>query len=300
VGRLPPRYCAPVTSPVLPPSAPDVPGCSAGDVVAALEARYPVHLAESWDAVGWVCGDPHAQVTRVLFAVDPTEVVAAHAERIGADLIVTHHPLFLTPVHGIAAVTPAGRLVHTLIEQGRALYTAHTNADRARQGVSDALADVLGVGGTVPLIPDDGDPDVGLGRVGTLPEPMTLGEFAERVATVLPATASGIRIAGDRSTMIERVAVCGGSGESLAGAADAAGADVFVTADAKHHRTMDHRGGGGCAIIDVAHWASEWPWLDRAARLLRQDLGNTVETVVSDHVTDPWSWHVPSTRRSPS
>ena len=268
--------------------------------MAALAARYPVRLAESWDAVGWVCGDPHAHVTRVLFAVDPTEVVAEYAERVGANLIVTHHPLFLTPVHGIAAVTPAGRLVHGLIEQGRGLYTAHTNADRARNGVSDALAAALGVVDTVPLIPDDVDPDVGLGRVGTLAQPMALAAFADRVAHELPATAQGVRISGDPDALIERVAVCGGSGESLAGVADEAGADVFVTSDAKHHRTMDHRAGGGCAIIDVAHWASEWPWLDLAARLLREDLGNTVDTVVSTHVTDPWSLHVPCTRRSPS
>ena len=270
------------------------------DVVAALEARYPVGLAESWDAVGWVCGDPAGRVSRVLFAVDPTQEVAAEAERVGADLIVTHHPLFLTPVHGVAALTPGGRLVHRLITQGRALYAAHTNADRARPGVSDALADLLGVTDTVPLVPDDADPMVGLGRIGALIEPTTLVEFVERVSAVLPATAQGVRAAGDSRARVERVAVCGGSGESLAMAATAAGADVFVTADAKHHRTLDHRAAGGCAIVDVAHWASEWPWLDVAARFLREDLGHTVDTVVSTHVTDPWSLHIPSLRRSPS
>lgn len=271
-----------------------------GEVVEALEARYPPALAESWDAVGWVCGDPQDRVSRVLFAVDPTEAVALEAQRVGAELIVTHHPLFLTPVHGVAALTPGGRLVHDLVGQGRALYTAHTNADRARAGVSDALAEILGVDDMAPLMPDEADPTVGLGRIGQLAEPMTLTAFAERVAAVLPATAQGVRAAGDPQAVIERVAVCGGSGESLAGAADALGADVFVTADAKHHRTMDHRAAGGCAIIDVAHWASEWPWLEAAARFLREDLGNTVETVISMHVTDPWTLHVPCSRRSTS
>ncbi len=269
-----------------------------GEVIAAFEARYPPSLAESWDAVGWVCGDPQTRVTRVLFAVDPTEEVAAEAAGLGAEVIITHHPLFLTPVHGVAALTPGGRLVHGLIEQGRALYVAHTNADRAHSGVSDALAEILGVVDTVALVRDDNDPTVGLGRIGRLADPVTLAEFAERVATALPATAQGVRAAGDPQVMIEKVAVCGGSGESLAGAAERAGADVFVTADAKHHRTLDHRAAGGCAIIDVAHWASEWPWLNIAAAHLREDLGNTVETVVSTHVTDPWSLHVPARPRS--
>lgn len=275
-------------------------GARLGEVVAAVEKRYPPVLAESWDAVGWVCGDPQASVTTVLFAVDPTESVAAEALEAGAQLIVTHHPLFLTPVHGVAALTPGGRLVHRLIEGGCGLYVAHTNADRGHSGVSDALAEALGVGHCVPVIPDEVDDTVGLGRIGTLNEPMTLMAFVERVARVLPATAQGVRAAGDLDRLVQRVAVCGGSGESLAHAAHAAGADVFVTADAKHHRTLDHLAGGGCAVIDVAHWASEWPWLDRAARTLRDDLGNTVDTIVSTQVTDPWTVHVPCTRRSPS
>lgn len=267
---------------------------SLAEVLTALEARYPLALAEPWDAVGLVCGDPDDPVERILFAVDPTEAVAAEAHRLQIDLIVTHHPLFLTPVHGVAALTPGGRLVHGLIERGCALYAAHTNADRARPGVSDALADLLGVRDTVPLEPDEADPNVGLGRIGTLESPMPLSAFVERVAERLPATAQGVRAAGDPDALIERVAVCGGSGESLQSRASAAGADVYVTADAKHHRTSDHLAAGGCALVDVAHWASEWPWLPVAAATLQDDLGGTVVSSVSTLVTDPWSLHVRS------
>ena len=76
------------------------------DVVAALERRYPLRTAESWDAVGLVAGDPAQPVRRVLFAVDPVAAVADEAVAWGADLLVTHHPLFLRAVHG------AGREVH--------------------------------------------------------------------------------------------------------------------------------------------------------------------------------------------
>jgi putative NIF3 family GTP cyclohydrolase 1 type 2 len=123
-----------------------------GDVVAALEARYDPALAEPWDAVGLVCGDPGEPVGRVLFAVDPTSDVVDEALRIGAQLLVTHHPLFLTPVHGVPADDAKGRLVHRLIRGGAGLFVAHTNADRAADhGVNDALAAALGLTDTKPL-----------------------------------------------------------------------------------------------------------------------------------------------------
>ncbi len=101
------------------------------DVIAALDARYDPALAEPWDAVGLVCGDPAETVRRVLFAVDPTTEIVDEVLEIGADLLVTHHPLLLTPVHGVPADDPKGRLVHRLIRGGAALFVAHTNADRA-------------------------------------------------------------------------------------------------------------------------------------------------------------------------
>ena len=104
-------------------------------VVTALEQRYPPELASDWDAVGLVCGDPAASVQHVRFAVDPVLSVVDEALAVGADMIVAHHPLFLHGVHSVAPTTPKGRVVHTLISHGIALYCAHTNADHARQGV---------------------------------------------------------------------------------------------------------------------------------------------------------------------
>lgn len=269
-------------------------------VVDALERRYPPHLAEDWDAVGLVCGDLGARVTKVLFAVDPDPRVIAQAREINADLVITHHPLFLTPVHSVAATTTNGQVIHDCIRNDIALYAAHTNADSARDGVSDALAGILDVIDTQVLVPN-ADPATGLGRWGRLREPVPLADFAAHVAAQLPRTAHGVRVSGDPETLISAVALCGGSGDSFLAAADARGADVYVTADCKHHRLLDHRNSGGCAVIDVAHWASEWPWLSRAASLLvddMRDLGTTVEVTVSSLVTDPWTSHVESTQRS--
>jgi dinuclear metal center YbgI/SA1388 family protein len=263
------------------------------NVLAALDARYDPALAEAWDAVGLVCGDPEEPVRRVLFAVDPTTAVVAETLEIGADLLVTHHPLLLTPVHGVPAHDPKGRLVHRLVRGGAALFVAHTNADRApAYGVNDALAASVGLVDAVPLEPTPTDPRAGLGRVGRLPEPVTLREFAERVAGVLPVTAGGVRAAGDPERPVTTVAVCGGSGGSLVGAAAAAGADVLLTSDLKHHAVSEALESNGPALCDVAHFATEWPWLPVAADVLRRDLSDQVEVAVSRQRTDPWTWHV--------
>ena len=266
-------------------------------VIDLLERRYPPGTAEDWDAVGLVCGDPQAPVRRILWAVDPVEAVVDEAIDMGADLVITHHPLFLSGVHAVAATTAKGRVVHRLISAGIALYCAHTNADVADPGVSDALAATVGLTRTRPVVPPGRteDPEgiaAGLGRIGELEEPTTLADFAARVAEALPPTRHGVRVAGDPGGRVHRVAVCGGSGDSLLAIATDMGADVLVTADLKHHRTLEHLEEGGCAIIDVAHWASEWPWLEQAAQLLDSDLareGTTVVSVVSAQPTDPWS-----------
>jgi len=267
-------------------------------VVGMLDGRYPPSLAAEWDAVGLVCGDPDMSVARVLFAVDADMAVVDEALLLQADLVVTHHPLLLRGVHSVAATDYKGRVLHTLITHGIALYTAHTNADHARPGVSDALAVTLGITVTGPLVPEPGDPEVGTGRVGVLPASVTLADFAQQVATALPATAAGLRVAGDPHSLVRTVAVCGGSGDDLLEVASAV-ADVYVTSDLRHHPGQEHRARGGCTLIDVPHWAGEWPWLPVAARNLEADVqasGSTVETYVSGIVTDPWTTHLGSIR----
>lgn len=258
------------------------------DVVGIYEDRYVPAWAESWDAVGLVCGDPEAEIRRVLFAVDPVTEIVDEALDWGADLIVTHHPLLLRPVHGVPATTPKGRLVHRLITGGAALFTAHTNADVADPGVSDALARAVGLTGPLrPLSPSADDPRRGLGRVGDLDAPMTLGEFVAGAGRGLPATATGLRVAGDPDSLVRTVAVCGGAGDSLLGAARAAGADVYLTADLRHHPASEFREAGATALVDAAHWATEWPWLGDAATLLGE---TNVETRISTAVTDAWTF----------
>lgn len=124
-----------------------------GDVVATLERMYPPSTAESWDAVGLVCGDPHEPVHKILMAVDPVSDVVDEALDMGADMLIVHHPLLLRAVNSVAADSFKGHIVHRLIRAGCALYIAHTNADSASPGVSDALGRTLGLTNMRPLQP---------------------------------------------------------------------------------------------------------------------------------------------------
>ncbi len=369
-----------------------------GAVRDLLQRRYPPGLAESWDRVGLVCGDPAQPVRRVLFAVDPHPLVAAEAREWGADLVVTHHPLLLRGVHSVAADTAKGAVVHALITAGCGLLAMHTNADSAPGGVNDALADIAGVAGTTPLVPSPADavdkltvhvpathraavadavfaagagrigeydscgywtagtgqfrpdadarpylgtvgtletvaedrlevvlprrlrypvvaamlaahpyerpafdvletanprPGSGIGRIGGVAaEQTTVGDLAARMAAGLPATAGGVRIAGDPRTMVRTVALCSGAGDSLLDAVRRTDADVYITSDLRHHPVDEHLAAGGCPVIDLPHWASEWPWLPVAAGALESDaaaLDLSVHTRVSTVVTDPWT-----------
>ncbi|WP_375474838.1 Nif3-like dinuclear metal center hexameric protein [uncultured Jatrophihabitans sp.] len=372
------------------------------ELIAALDEWFDPRWAEPWDAVGLVCGDPAERVERVLLAVDPVPATVAEAIDGGAQLLITHHPLLLTGVHGVPADDRKGALVHRLIRTGAAHFVAHTNADVAAPGVSDALGRRLGLADLRPLEPQDDEPidklvvfvphadaerlvdalaaagagrlgdydrcawttpgegtfrplagarpaigergriervpetrvemiaprrtrtaivaalrsahpyeepafDLlaqqplpsrrGLGRVGELPAAATLRAFVERAAAALPATTWGVRAAGDADRLVRTVAVCGGSGGSLAGRASDADADVFVTADLKHHPAVEavsERGPDAMALVDAAHWATEAPWLDAVATALRARFGTTVDVRVSAQVTDPWTLHVPS------
>ncbi|MDG4864211.1 Nif3-like dinuclear metal center hexameric protein [Streptomyces sp. T-3] len=269
------------------------------EVIAALDALWPPERAEQWDAVGTVVGYPDAEVTRVLFAVDPVQDIVDEAVELGANLLVTHHPLYLRGTTTVAAGHFKGRVVHGLIKNDIALHVAHTNADTADPGVSDALAGALDLRVVRPLVADASDPTGrrGLGRICELDHPLTLAEFAAHAAKRLPATAQGIRAAGDPDAVVRTVAVSGGSGDSLFDAVRAAGVDAFLTADLRHHPVSEATQQSPLGLVDAAHWATEWPWCEQAAAQLdeisdRHGWGLRVH--VSKTVTDPWTAHAAS------
>ncbi len=279
------------------------------DLTTWLDTWYDPAWAEDWDAVGLVCGAPDQPVSRVLLAVDPAPAVVQEAVDWGADLLVCHHPLLLSPVHSVAATTPKGQVVHRLVREGVALFTAHTNADVPADGVNEALARAVGVldPRVLPGAHPGEDPGQarGHGRIGRLGEPTTLGGFAAAVAAALPATAHGVRVSGDPGRAVETVVVGSGAGDFMLDAVLGTDADVYLTSDLRHHRAAEFREHRGPALVDVAHWAAEWTWLPVLERKLVEAArreGATVETRVSRRVTDPWSFRVdpPSAAPPPS
>lgn len=264
------------------------------DVRAAVERLWPISGAENWDAPGLLSGDPAAKISTILLAVDAVADTVDEAIETGADLLLVHHPLLLRGVTSIAEDRYKGALLAKLIRAGCALIAAHTNADVVADGVSAVIADRLGLVDARPIVAGT-DPAIGIGRTGTLAEATTLGRLARRVAAILPPTASGVRVAGEFDQPVSTVSLCGGAGDSLLGEPAVAASDVFITADLRHHPASEAREqariGGGPALIDVSHWASEWLWLETAARQLADALPGLTITV-SELRTDPWDFAV--------
>lgn len=267
-------------------------------VNSVIERLWPLAGASEWDAPGLVSGSSGDSVASIHLAVDAVGETVAEALEQGADLLLVHHPLLLRGVTTVAETTYKGALLADLIRGRCALVAAHTNADIVENGTSGVIASRLGLQDAAPLVPSRGPsaaPGTGLGRVGTLAEPLTLGRLALELAELLPATATGVRVAGDYDRVVSRVALCGGAGDSLLGEPAVLAADVYITSDLRHHPASEAAEraalGVGPALIDVSHWASEWLWLDVAAAQLREALPG-IGVTVSELRTDPWDFVV--------
>lgn len=266
-----------------------------GQLVAAFENLWPIDGAEDWDAPGLVTGSNSQRVSRVLLSVDVTAEIVTEAIDGEFDLVLAHHPYLLRGINSLDESGSKGATLSIAIRSGVSIYAAHTNADVVATGVSAVMAEAFGIEKARPLVAG-ADASIGHGRIGDLAAPIKLGDFARLIAKVLPSTATGIRVAGDFDQIVQRVAVCGGAGDSFISAAVASGADVYVTSDLRHHPVQDAReqallSGGSPAIVDVAHWASEWLWLEVAAEQLSKLFPN-VQFVVSQIRTDPWDFVV--------
>ncbi|MEK9602774.1 MAG: Nif3-like dinuclear metal center hexameric protein [Pontimonas sp.] len=263
------------------------------EVVDILESLWPSSGAEDWDAPGLVVGSPEHSVGSIHLMVDATLDSIAEAVEGGADLIVAHHPLLLRGVTTVAESTYKGRVIADLIRGGVALYSAHTNADVVPTGTSAQLANLLELTDQSTLT-ESATPGHGLGRVGTLPAPMSVYELAVKIGEFLPQTAVGPVVAGDAESMVSTVSVCAGAGDSLLDNPAVLSSDVYITSDLRHHPASEAREQaalvGGPSLINISHFAAEWLWLDQAAAELEKATGLSV--TVSDVNTDPWSFQV--------
>ena len=265
------------------------------ELIEHFEELWPLPGAEEWDAPGLVSGDVNQRVSRVLLSVDVTAEIMAEAADGEFDLVFAHHPFLLRGVQTLAESSAKGKVLASAIRASVAIYSAHTNADIVDQGVSATLASIFGITAAKPLVAAS-DSKTGHGRIGKLASPISLGDFARKVAGVLPSTAGGLKVAGDFDQVIHTVALCGGAGDSFISNALTDEADVYVSSDLRHHPVQDAReqslaSGKQMAIIDISHWAAEWLWLEVAANQLAERYP-AVQFVVSHLRTDPWDFVV--------
>lgn len=227
------------------------------DIVQMIERHAPPKLACGWDNPGLLTGHGNAEVTTVLTALDIDMEVALEAKRIGAELIVTHHPLIFDPIKKVNEDTFEGRTLMFLIENKIALYSAHTNLDAAPGGTNDYLAKLYGLCDTKCfdiIYTDENGREYGLGRTGRLEKPMTLKEFARHIAKKLGL--ENISYMGDDNLVINTAAICSGGGGSLISPEIAGIADVYVTGDVKYSNVRNAFN-MGFPVIVADHYSTE-------------------------------------------
>jgi GTP cyclohydrolase I len=228
----------------------------------------PPGLSESWDNTGLQVGDPYAPVQRLFVALDATENVLDAASERKAQMILTHHPLLFRPVSSLDISKQLPRLLAGFLRKKIALAAAHTNLDSTVGGVSDILAIALGLSDVKPLRTyEPNPPSTGLGRIGNLPYGCKLSEIMLKISSMLRNPA--LSVVGHPEQMITRVALCGGSGSDLWPLAVNEDADLFLSAEIKHHIAREAEQLGK-AIIDAGHFYTEWPIVPAMAEYMKQ------------------------------
>lgn len=236
-------------------------------VMSILEELAPKKLAEEWDNPGLLVGSPQQEVKKVLVCLDVTPRVVRKAVTLHADMIVAHHPLIFKPVKKVRTDLPLGNMLETLLTNKIAVYAAHTNLDIAKGGVNDVLAHSLGLQHVASFVLMDSEPGASLGRMGALPEPMEIDDFAKMVCASLPA--EYVRVVKAGSQKVRKVAICSGSGSEFIDKASFWGADVYVTGDVRYHEAL-HAAEIGIHLIDAGHFPTEYPIVAPLAGYLQE------------------------------
>ncbi len=237
------------------------------DILKGLNHIAPFELAESWDNVGLLIGDPGREVGSLLFGLDPSLSLLDEAIRRDIDTIITHHPCIFHPFPSVNIATPDGAFLERALVHKVNVIACHTNFDSAEDGVSDALARLLKLEDVRPLraIAGSGNEKVGLGRIGEFASPLPFSVFMQHLFKAVACT--DVQLAGPKPTEIKRIALCGGSGSDLAEEAYRKNADVYVSSEIKHSTAVWAQDAGFC-LIDATHYGTEKP----AMLLLAQNL----------------------------
>lgn len=253
-------------------------------VTSFLERYAPLELAEEWDNVGLLVGDPTASVERVMTCLTVTPASAAEAVEEQADLIVAHHPLPFRPLNRLTPDVVAGRLLLQLMRAGVAIYSPHTAFDSAEQGINQRLAEGLELTNIAPLVPHAAGG--GAGRCGELASEMSLGNLADRVKLLLHV--EGLHRVGDATRPVRRVAVaCGSAGEFLPTALEM-GCDCFLTGEARFHTCLEAEA-EQIGLLLAGHYATERFGIEALAADLARQFPD-LHVWPSSREADPSTW----------
>ncbi len=256
-----------------------------------LEAIASSASAEPWDNVGLMLGGISRQLTGVLVALDPTENVIDEARERGANVVITHHPLIFHPLKSISTEEPVGRLVQKALAADIAVISCHTNLDTVAGGVSDVLAQALGLDRSTIRPLQESEPGIGFGRVGRLARPLPGTDYLDHILTALSVPV--VAVSGQVPAMVETVAVCGGSGSELAPAAHRAGAQLLVTGEIKHSMARWAEAAGLC-LVDGGHYATERPVVKALAAMIERvsvEKGWSVPVGIALSEDTPFAFH---------
>lgn len=229
------------------------------DIAEELERLAPPELAEPWDNVGLMTGDMEQAVKNIFVCLDVTSENVEQAAAFGADLIISHHPLIFSPVKRIVESDVSGGILRRLITKNISVYSMHTNFDKADGGMNDLLAKKLGLSQvrkytSEECLDESGKSCDAIGRIGTLPSPMSMGDYTEQVKEAL--NCFSLRSIGEADEQVQTVALCSGAGGDFIYTAYRAGADVYVTSDVRHHEAQLAQE-LGMNLIDAGHFETE-------------------------------------------
>lgn len=239
------------------------------EIIAKLQKAAPEDFAQDWDNVGLLAGDRKQDIRKILIALDADEAAIAQAKAVGAQLLLTHHPLIFSPLKKVNCDHFISARIVELLRSQISYYAMHTNFDAAKMG--ELAAERIGLNVEAPhadIFTREGK-EYGIGVVGNLKEPETLGGLCAVVKEGFGLDT--VKLFRAETETVTRVAVCPGSGKSTIGDAIAAGAQVLITGDIDHHSGIDAVS-QGLSIIDAGHYGIEHIFIGYMERYLNEHL----------------------------
>ncbi len=249
------------------------------EIASCLENEFPPEYAEDFDNIGLLAGRLDKEVTKVLVCLDCNKNVVKEAIKIGAQLIVTHHPVIFNPIKSITDNTDAGEMLISALENNISIYSAHTNADSSPNGLTDTVCNKLDLSPTANM-------EGNLARVCNAPKGMTAKKLCKKIKEEFHLDKLYSTFTQDRE--IKTVAVCnGGGGGELVDIAMSIGADVYISGDLKHHEISALKLSDNIDFIEIRHFDCERIVTEIFKDRLTKKFGNELEVIISSAEVNP-------------